>query len=101
MSGLDDESVPYSGSPGSDAEWHTVRQALANDKWDFRTVDGIARETGIAADRVLEILESHPGEVRKSMVPDNKGRVLYTLQSRSKSFRELIATARAFVAKST
>ena len=34
-------------------EWTKVHAALADPKWDFRTVGGIARETGLDPEREI------------------------------------------------
>ena len=80
-------------------QWQMVRQALMHEKWDFRTVEGIARETGLANDLIEQLLDSRPDEVRKSPVHDKKGRVLYRLRTKSAPFQEILASVRAFVAK--
>lgn len=55
-----------------------VLKALEDPRWDWRTVDGVAQETGLSEDEVLEIIESSPDEVLRSRTPDNRGRALYT-----------------------
>ena len=76
-----------------------VLEALQDPSWDFRTVDGIAKETGLDKSEVRQVLEKHPN-VRKSVVPDRRGRELYTLKSRGVKGQEVLAMARAFIAKS-
>jgi len=78
-----------------------VFQALSDPAWDFRTVDGISKSTGISKSEVSRILQKYPELVRKSPVPDHEGRDLYALRSRSVSAREIIAEIRSFVTKST
>lgn len=84
-----------------DAKWTTVKEALANPKWDFRTIDGLSSETKMPADQVEHVIKQHLDEVRVSNVPDSKGRILYTLTAKPMNLRELIANTVAFVAKST
>lgn len=96
-----DETVSTTKPLPTNDDWQRVRQALASDEWDFRTIDGLARDSGVPEDVVIQLLNSHTDEVRKSMVPDSKGRVLYTLSSRPFGWRELLATTQAFVSKST
>ena len=55
-----------------------VVKALEDPRWEWRTVDGIARETGVAEAQVLQILESSPDEVIRSRTSDAQGRALYT-----------------------
>lgn len=77
-----------------------VFKALANQDWDFRTVDGIAKETGLTSSEVARIIEKYPQLIRSSAVPDNKGRQLYTLASKAITTRERLASVRMFISKS-
>lgn len=54
--------------------------ALENPKYDWRTIEGIAEETGIDRDQVSLILQRiwSLGNVVESSVPDKKGRPLFT-----------------------
>jgi hypothetical protein len=78
-----------------------VFEALADDKWDFRTIAGLSASTGIAEDRVRDILRQYESQIRRSLVLDRQGRELYTLASRRPSLREWLSNTRAFIAKST
>jgi len=59
-----------------------VLRALEDERWDWRTVEGIAQEARLSQEEVLEILEGSPGEVIRSRVSDAKGRALYTSRQR-------------------
>ncbi len=85
----------------NDENLKRVLAALSDESWDFRTVDGICKATGFTPELVAQILEAHPEVIRISPVPDRKGRPLYTLRSRSPRFKEILASLRAFVSKST
>jgi|ERR1700733_12322194 len=78
----------------------SVLQALADEKWDFRTIDGISKETGLAPDQVERILRSYPEFVRRSPVRDRIGRPIYTLQSRKMKSQEKKALIRLLLTKS-
>ena len=84
----------------TDPKWERVYEALSDPQWDFRTVEGIARTTGLSGEEVAGVLDRHKGEIRRSMVPDRQGRTLYTLKSRPKKAQEWLAEIRAFLAKS-
>jgi hypothetical protein len=86
--------------PEVDGEWERVHEALSDPRWDFRTVDGIARSTGLSEEEVAAILDRYKDEVRQSVVPDRHGRALYTLRSRPKKAQEWLAEIRAYLAKS-
>ncbi len=78
-----------------------VFEALADERWDFRTVEGLATSTGLSEDRLREILRTYNAFIRQSLVLDRHGRELFTLMSRRRSLREWLATTRAFISKST
>ena len=78
-----------------------VFEALADPKWDFRTVDGIQKASGLPNDEILSILNKYDGElVRKSDLPDPQGRDIYTLKTDKKETWELLAKLRSFISKS-
>ena len=81
-----------------DSEARQVFEALDDPEWDFRTIDGLTRATGLSQDRIEQILREYRPLVRQAAVL-NRGRELYTLASRRPKFRELLSTARAFIAK--
>ena len=75
-----------------------VFAALSNPKWDFRTLAGISRETGLPESEVRDILKKYPQWIRQSIVPDRQGRELFTLRSNSIKLLEYLAQARMFLA---
>jgi len=91
--------VTYTNTP--DSNWDKVYKALANPKFDFRTVSGISGETGLGIDEVQRLLDEHKGEVRIAYATDSKGRLLYTLQSRPKTFQEYLSTFKTVVSSSS
>jgi hypothetical protein len=93
MTALDEPQVDPSA-------WQRIDRALADPKWDFRTIPGLAKATGLSEDEVQALLEAHSDQVRQSAIPDRQGRALYTLRSRSKKVREILAEVRAYLAKS-
>lgn len=78
-----------------------VIAALADARFHFRTVPSIAAETGIPEVSVRSILEAHADEVRKVPLRDGNGNFLYTLRSRPRTAREILAETRASLAGST
>lgn len=77
-----------------------VLDALADPKWDFRTIGGIAKETRLSDECVSEILSSFPQLVRRSLLTDSKGRPLYTLKLRGETKQEKRGLLRMFFTKS-
>ncbi len=82
------------------ADWALIDSALRNPKWDFRTAEGIAEETGLPIERVEELLADNDDKVRRSYVKDKKGRVLFTFKEKEVGARELVANTIAFLSKS-
>lgn len=82
------------------SELDLVLQALNDPKWDFRTVDGICRSTGLAREVVVDVVSSNPASVRPSLVPSPDGRTLYTSADKSVTIRERLALARLMLTKS-
>lgn len=80
-------------------EWQLIYAALKNPRWDFRTIEGIATETGLAPEAIEREIAQHSSVVRQSDVPDRKGRALYTLSSRVRGWREIAANVSAYISK--
>ena len=78
-------------------EWEKVRAALANPGWDFRTVDGIARETRLSSNVVERLLAVNRSWIRQTLSQDH--RVIYTLKSRPKKLREIFADIQLLVSR--
>jgi hypothetical protein len=77
-----------------------VFEALSDPEWDFRTVAGVSKATGLLEGEVATVLEKYPDLIRKSPVRDANGRELYTLRSRSITTQEFLAQARTIISKS-
>jgi len=77
-----------------------VFEALANPQWDFRTVSGLSRDTGLPEVEIRTTLDKYGSLVRKSLVPDRHGRELFTLRSRGVKLQERLAELRMFITKS-
>jgi hypothetical protein len=82
-----------------DQEWAIVRRELSKREWDFRTIDGLSKATGLSSDRVADLIDRHAGEVRISNLPDKNGRPLYTLAERPMKFQEILANTVAFITR--
>ena len=80
--------------------WGKIRAALEDSRWDFRTIEGISRDTGLGIACVSEQLDQHRSEVRRAVSRDGKGRELYTTKPWPVGFREVIADIHAFASKS-
>lgn len=78
-------------------DWNKVRSALLNPTWDFRTVDGIAKEAGLDRRRVARLIDQHRSEVRQAISKD--GKIVYTHGSRPVRLREIISKLQRIAAK--
>lgn len=97
---LKEHAGPDAVGVASDPHWSKVWEALNDGRWSLRTIDGLAKQTGLSKDEVGAVLERHSDEVRKAYVPDRRGRLLFAPADRRMGLREVLATAQAFVAKS-
>jgi hypothetical protein len=94
---LADSPAANGAQEGSD-DVGSVFTALADENYDFRTIDGIAESAGLSADRVREILDEHSDRVRLSAVPGPNREPLYTLAERPVKVREQLALVQSVVA---
>jgi hypothetical protein len=58
-----------------------VKTALENPNYRWRTVEGVANETGLSAETVEAVIRKNQETVFKSSIPSNKGEALYTTRS--------------------
>jgi hypothetical protein len=66
-------------SQGSvDPNLTAVVRALEDPRYEWRTVEGLAEETGLPTDNLRKIVEDLNGEIVRSSIPDESGRALYT-----------------------
>ncbi|MBI3042178.1 MAG: hypothetical protein HYY78_05060 [Betaproteobacteria bacterium] len=86
-----------------DPDERKVLEALANPAWDFRTLDGITRDTMLPEARVQQIINKYLSQaiVRPSPIPDKQGRQLFTLTSREAPLGEYLSVIRSFITKTS
>lgn len=53
-------------------------RALEDPKWDWRTAEGLAKDTGFSPEQVAYLVKSDPDTFIRSRVPDKDGRPLYS-----------------------
>jgi hypothetical protein len=83
----------------SDPGERRIFEALADPRWEFRTLSALARISGLTEEKVQELLARYPDLVRRSPIPDSKGRQLYTLASRRQTLKEWFNVTRAYITK--
>jgi hypothetical protein len=71
-----------------------IISALENDKWDYRTIDGIAAELKVGKDQVATVISSDPG-IRQSIMRDAQGRHLYTTKKRKSRIADIYSAFQA------
>jgi hypothetical protein len=71
-----------------------VIAALENDKWDYRTIQGIAEELHISV-RDVEKTLINDELIRKSVMLDSAGRSLYTLKKRKSKIGDYFSAFKA------
>jgi hypothetical protein len=77
-----------------------VFESLADPNWDYRTINGIQRSSGLPMERIRDILHKYEGKyIRKSSIPDAQGRELYTLQTERTDVQEILRQLRTFLSK--
>lgn len=78
-----------------------VLRAFADERFDFRTVSGLAQELKLDENRVRDALKRliKSEDIRLSPAPGPKGEELFTRKARPVSGRERLALAQAVVAK--
>jgi hypothetical protein len=62
-----------------------VLAALAKPEFMWRTIGGVAKDTGLSRDAVLQVIAMEADKIIKSSVPSNEGQELYTTREH---FRE-------------
>ena len=85
----------------NDKREQQVFTALDDSKWDYRTIGGLVKSTGLSQDYVSDVISKYPNLIRKSLVPDRRGRELYQLVERKKTQWEFWKTIKTFITKST
>ena len=69
-----------------------VFEALADERWELRTIRGMARDAGLPPDRVQGIIDKHAPLIREANIPDSAGNRLFALRERPPSWREHLTT---------
>lgn len=94
------QAEPFSPKGGTEGQTSSekVESCLLDTKYDFRTAEGIAKETGLEQGEVERILERSPF-ARKSLVTSRSGSKIYTHKSRPIKHQERLAVIQLVVSK--
>ena len=71
---MGDNGDIYSGRDATER----VLRALEDQRFDWRTVEGVAEQVGVPQTTVRQILEEQKDAIVRSSIPDDAGRNLYT-----------------------
>jgi hypothetical protein len=85
-------------TPDNKVVQEKVIGAISETEWDFRTADGISKETNIPKDVVEGVVALRPDAIRISTATDRNGRLLYAPKSKPVTVRETLATLQQSVA---
>lgn len=66
-----------------------VLHALEDNRYVWRTIDGIASDTGLDPDAIWAVLDDPATDLLISSYPDERGRGLYTTRSHYKAKRSV------------
>ena len=95
-------SAAETSADPQDRNWEMVRGALADSRWRFRSIEGIAAATGLEAEDVQRTLQTHRSETRTILARSRhfRGvRQVYTLHTRPRTLREIAADVFAFASR--
>lgn len=77
------------GDKSSETARQLVIAALEDPRYDWRTIDGIAEETGISNAQIVAIVNEAGNTIVRSSIPDEQGRSLYTTRKHYKDTHSL------------
>ena len=84
---------------GEYVEITLVKKALESDKYLWRTIDGVVRETKLPKEEVLHVLKDIEAEVIQSDVPSIDGQTLFTTRrhfQQKAAFRDRLSKSLTF-----
>lgn len=58
--------------------WNDVKKSLEDSRYKWRTIRGVAKETGSSPEEIHKILSMHSDIVVKSSIPADSGEELFT-----------------------
>jgi hypothetical protein len=72
-----------------------IFKALNSSTWQYRTAEGIAKETHISTKDVEKALQTHPEKVRVSLVRRRDGQVLFASREKVSAIQDAWTAIRA------
>jgi hypothetical protein len=59
-------------------DWDDVKKSLEDSHYKWRTIRGVAKETGLSPEEVQKLLTAHSDVIIKSSIPADSGEELFT-----------------------
>jgi predicted transcriptional regulator len=86
-----------------DSNERKVFEALADPNWDFRTINGLTKSSGLSKSDVESVIASYMkvGLIRESPLKDKSGRRIYTLGDKETGISEILGMVRGAITKSS
>lgn len=94
---IDWRSIVSGAISHEDLKTELVLKHLRDPRWDFRTIRGLSKSTGLSPQVVRSVIENNSSLIRKSLVPNKHREELYTLRSRRPTLREYISAIREYL----
>jgi len=80
------------------SEQQELGAALKDDRWIFRTAEGLADDFHLSVESARNLLDSSPSVARKTAMTDRLGRELYAARDRSPTIKERLERLRWILA---
>lgn len=77
-----------------------VLDELSDKRWDFRTIPGLVKATGLPEEAVREVIRLNRSSVYQSPMRDKQGRDLYTIRQNPAKLKDLLNFAQILITKS-
>lgn len=74
-------------------------QALADNRWEWRTIDTLVKESGMAEKEVYQAHENYHDLIKRSSVPAKDGTELFTLRSHYIERQSFLTKAQRYIKK--
>jgi hypothetical protein len=80
-------------------EIHAISAAVQDPEWNYRTIGGIERDTGVAAEKIAHVLRSSPELARETAFTDDTGNPIYARANQPKTILERYEMVRRVLAR--
>lgn len=67
-----------------DSNEERIEEAFENPKYNWRTIRGVSKETGLSGEVIAIYITRHGDRIVKSLIRNSKGETLYTTRKKYK-----------------